>query len=418
MPEPDSSPSFSRVRLPAGAPEDSPYAVQLQRGFPGLRFAPPLEQEFRTAFYAESLPQIRRNLWLAVALVVGFAVMTRAVLGEAADRAMDLICLAAFAPILVLAFILARPALYQRWYPLASQLSAATFGVGAVVVVIVGAQQGVDLISTAVITTIFVYFMLGMLFHGALASALLVMIAYVIGAAAAGLPAATVCIDTGILLSANVIGAMACYSLERANRTNFLEEQLLIETASRDGLTGIHNRRYFDDHMDRIWLQAVRDQVPLAIVLIDIDHFKAYNDLCGHQAGDECLRRVARCLTRGARRPLDVTARYGGEEFALVLYDAGREHVESVARRIQSGIEALGIRHPGTSGAHGLLTVSIGAACVQPVGDRSHFGFIQLADEALYAAKERGRNCVVIMDKEYDQLCTGSFRKTDSEAAV
>lgn len=411
MSEPASSPSPGRIRLPPGSPEDSPHAAQLQRGFPGLRFASPLEREFRSAFYAESQPQIRRNLWLALVLVVGFSLMTRLVLDPAVNRQMDMIRLVGFAPIVLLFFIVAQPAAYQRYYQTASQLAAAVFGVGAVVLAIIGARNGVNLIATVVITTIFIYFMLGMLFHGALAAAAVIMVAYVIGAAAASLPPATILIDTGILLSANVIGAMACYSLERANRTNFLEEQLLIETASRDGLTSIHNRRYFDDHMDRVWLQAIRDQVPLAIVLIDIDHFKAYNDLCGHQAGDECLRRVARCITRGARRPLDVTARYGGEEFAVVLYDAGRDHVEAVARRIQSGMETLAIPHPGTSHPQGLLSVSIGAACVQPVAGRSHFGFIQLADEALYAAKERGRNCVVIMDKEYDQLCTGSFRK-------
>jgi diguanylate cyclase (GGDEF)-like protein len=149
----------------------------------------------------------------------------------------------------------------------------------------------------------------------------------------------------------------------------------------------------------------------VALLLIDIDHFKAYNDFCGHQAGDECLRRVARSLTRTARRPLDATARYGGEEFAIVLFDVRRDYVEDVARRIQAGIESLAIGHPASPQGE-RLTVSIGAACVQPASGRSHFGFIQLADEALYAAKESGRNCVVIMDKEYDQLSTGSFRKS------
>lgn len=384
----------------------------LQRGFPGLRFGSPLEHEFRESFATESLPQIRRNLWLALLIVVGFSIMTRLVLDPGVSRLMDLIRVATFAPTLGLALVLVRPTLYRRYYALGCQVAAPVFGAGVAVLAVIGALHGVNLIATVVIMTIFIYFMLGMLFYSALTAALLVTLSYVIAAIVAGLPASTVFVDVGILLSANVIGAMACYSLERANRTNFLEEQLLIETASRDGLTGIHNRRYFDEHMDRIWPQAIRDQVPLALVLIDIDHFKAYNDFCGHQAGDECLRRVARCLGRGARRPLDVTARYGGEEFAIVLYDAARDHVEEVARRIQTGIAALAIKHPASPTAQGNLTVSIGAACVQPVAGRSHFGFIQLADEALYAAKERGRDCVVIMDKEYDELSTGSFRKT------
>jgi diguanylate cyclase (GGDEF)-like protein len=116
-------------------------------------------------------------------------------------------------------------------------------------------------------------------------------------------------------------------------------------------------------------------------------------------------------LSRCARRPLDITARYGGEEFAVVLYDANRGHVEDACRRIQAEIESLAIVHAASPTTGRRLTVSIGAACIVPKPGRTHYGFIQLADEALYDAKERGRNCVVIMDKEYEQLSTGSFRK-------
>jgi diguanylate cyclase (GGDEF)-like protein len=238
-----------------------------------------------------------------------------------------------------------------------------------------------------------------------------VFASYLVCASMAGLPSASRIVDVGVLIFTNVIGAMVCYSLERAHRTNFLEARLLIEAASRDGLTGIHNRRLFDEHVDRIWPQAIRDRVPLALMLVDIDHFKAYNDYYGHQAGDECLKQVAWCLSGCARRPLDVTARYGGEEFAIVLYDARRDHAEEVARRIQAGIEKLAIKHLASPAVCERLTVSIGAACIEPALGRTHFGFIQLADEALYAAKEGGRDRVVIMDKEYEKLSTGSFRR-------
>jgi diguanylate cyclase (GGDEF)-like protein len=410
---PDSRP---KRRLPAGAPEDSPYAAQLQRDFPGLRFDAPLESEFRETHRAESLAQIRRNLWLGLIITLAFSLMTRLVLAPEVSRLMDAIRISTFTPVLLIGLWVLRSKLYQRYYTPVAQIGSSIFGASVAVLAVIAASHGVNLISTVVIMTIFIYFMLGMLFYSALVCASLVTIAYLIAALVAQLPSATVVVDMTVLVSANVIGAMVCYSLERANRTSYLEEQLLIETASRDGLTGIHNRRFFDAHMDRIWLQAIRDQVPLAVVLLDIDHFKAYNDACGHQAGDECLRRVARCLARGARRPLDVIARYGGEEFALVLFDARRDHVEDVARRIRGGIEALEIRHPAAPSGKAKLTVSIGAACVQPVPDRSHFGFIQLADEALYAAKEQGRDRVVVMDKEYDQLSTGSFRKSPAES--
>lgn len=404
------SPSSTRSRIPAGAPADSPYALQLERGLASLRFDPPLEAEFRAVYREESLPQIRRNLWIALVIVVGFSLVTHLVLDAPVNRLMDQVRVAMFVPIFLMGLVIVQSRLYHRYYATACAVLAPIFGAGVAVVAVIAAGHGLNLVSTVVIMTIFVYFMLGMLFHAALAAALVVMVAYLLAAVVAGLPAGYVIVDASILVSANVIGAMVCYSLERANRMNYLEEQLLIETASRDGLTDIYNRRYFDDHIERIWLQAIREQAPLALLLIDIDHFKSYNDLCGHQAGDECLRRVARALTRSARRPLDVTARYGGEEFAIVLFDTRRQHVEELAQRIQKGIADLAIEHPGAPQRR--VTVSIGAACLQPVVGRSQFGFIQLADEALYAAKERGRNCVVVMDKEYDRLSTGSFRKS------
>jgi len=262
-----------------------------------------------------------------------------------------------------------------------------------------------------VLAMIYNYLMLGLAFRSALSASLLTLVSYPIIATLAGIPASQRLVDVGVLLFTNVIGAIVCYSLERANRTNFLESQLLMETARRDGLTAIANRRTFDEHLDRVWAQAAREGRPLTLLMIDIDHFKSYNDRFGHQAGDECLRRVAWSLSSHARRPFDIAARYGGEEFAMVLYDASRQHADDMARQIQAGIEALAIAHSAAPAPDKRLTVSIGIACVQPLGDRSHYGFIQLADEALYAAKERGRNCIVIMDKEYGELTTGSFRK-------
>jgi diguanylate cyclase (GGDEF)-like protein len=393
-------------------PPESPHGAQLKRGFPWLRFAGALEDEFREAFRAESLPAVRRNLWIAIVFVLGFSWLTHMVLDTSVNRLLDTIRVVVFTPVIACGLILVHSRWYHRLYPLACLIAAPVFGIGVTVLAVIAASYGVSLIATVVLVTIYIYFMLGMLFYSALAAALLVFASYFIVASAFELPHAVRLIDAGVLAFSNVIGAMVCYTLERANRTNFLEERLLTEMASRDGLTGINNRRVFDEHVQKIWPQAIRDQLPLALMLIDIDHFKAYNDYYGHQAGDECLRQVAWCLKRSARRPLDVTARYGGEEFAIVFYDARRDHIEEVARHIQAGIEALNIVHLASPSSGKRLTVSIGAACVQPSGGRTHFGFIQLADEALYEAKEQGRNRVAIKDKEYSQLSTGSFRKS------
>jgi diguanylate cyclase (GGDEF)-like protein len=118
---------------------------------------------------------------------------------------------------------------------------------------------------------------------------------------------------------------------------------------------------------------------------------------------------VAAVLPTAARRPLDLAARYGGEEFAVLLYDMQRDSVAEVCLQLHAALQALQIPHPGVEKPP-CVTFSIGAACIEPQLGRGAEGFIQLADEALYAAKQRGRNCTVLMDREYDTLITGVFR--------
>lgn len=404
--------------LPPADPRlESPHAAQLRRGFPRLRFDSALESEFRKDYRARILPQVRRNLWLAMAFVVGFAWLTHGILDRQSNAVMDMIRLALFAPLLVLGQVVAYSSRLARFFPVICQVGAALFGMGVAVLAVIAAQNGASLISSAVVVTIYIYLMLGMMFYEALAVGLLIFLGYLVAAAIGDVPPALMRTDSGILVIGNVIGAMVCYSLERANRTNFLESRLLIETASRDGLSGIYNRRYFDDHLAQAWAKASREPVALALLLIDIDHFKAYNDHYGHQAGDDCLKRVARCLERCARRPLDIAARYGGEEFAVILFDTHPDHVRELAQRIRSEIAALAITHCASPSRR--LTVSIGAACVDPAPTRSPLGLVQLADEALYGAKARGRDCVVLLDNtEYDGLITGTFRRTAKTASA
>jgi diguanylate cyclase (GGDEF)-like protein len=199
------------------------------------------------------------------------------------------------------------------------------------------------------------------------------------------------------------------YSLHRAVRASYLDHRRLSDHLNRDALTGIHNRRMFDQHIKRLWQQGVRERRPLGLLIVDIDHFKNYNDSLGHQKGDECLALIANVLSGGARRPLDVAVRYGGEEFAVLLYGADRAMIEELAEFLRVQVMGAAISHPA-SPVHRLVTVSIGGACVEPREGRSQYGFIQLADEALYEAKELGRNRSVILDNEYESLKTGVFR--------
>ncbi|HEX4972050.1 MAG TPA: hypothetical protein VFV69_13425, partial [Steroidobacteraceae bacterium] len=245
---PGLSPGSNSAR-PAGAPPQSPHALQLQRGFPRLKFAAPLEAEFREIHLAETRPQIRRNLWLAIAFVVAFSALTHLVLDTRVNRLLDLIRIGLFTPILAIGLAVVYSRLYHRLYPLVCAIGAPAFGIGVTILAVIAASHGVSLIATVVLVSIYIYFMLGMTFYAAFGSSVLVFASYFISAAAVGLPMSVQVIDGGVLIFTNVIGAMVCYTLERATRTNYLEERLLIETASRDGLTGIHNRRLFDEHV-------------------------------------------------------------------------------------------------------------------------------------------------------------------------
>jgi diguanylate cyclase (GGDEF)-like protein len=186
---------------------------------------------------------------------------------------------------------------------------------------------------------------------------------------------------------------------------------LIEELAYHDTLTGLKNRRVFDEQLDRLWNRAVEEHRSLAILMVDIDHFKAYNDWAGHQAGDQTLRRVAQTLQSFVTRPLDVLARYGGEEFALVSYDIDSSQVEILAEQMRIAVGALAIKHEGAT-AGGPVTISIGVAVVQPSSERRARGALQLADQALYEAKVRGRNRVELLDDAAHQLLvTGVFAK-------
>jgi diguanylate cyclase (GGDEF)-like protein len=167
----------------------------------------------------------------------------------------------------------------------------------------------------------------------------------------------------------------------------------LEEMATIDPLTGIANRRRFDVFIQQEWLRAHRSREPLSLLLLDADHFKAYNDRYGHQAGDEALRQIANVLRTAVHRITDLAARFGGEEFTIVLANTGGEGGVRVAETIRASIEALRIPHAGSP--EGVVTVSLGVA----TANDTHAGVSDLigaSDRALYEAKNLGRNRVYI----------------------
>ncbi|HUP93109.1 MAG TPA: diguanylate cyclase [Solimonas sp.] len=184
-------------------------------------------------------------------------------------------------------------------------------------------------------------------------------------------------------------------------RDNTAQRQLedrLAELAALDGLTGIPNRRLFDDALGREWGRAQRERQPLSLVMADLDFFKHYNDRYGHLGGDECLRRVAAAIAREARRPADLAARYGGEEFALILPATDDAGAARIAQQVNRAVRDLALLHEDSQVGE-VVTISAGYATVVPVPGSSPDQLIELADRALYRAKHEGRDCVRSADE-------------------
>jgi diguanylate cyclase (GGDEF)-like protein len=169
--------------------------------------------------------------------------------------------------------------------------------------------------------------------------------------------------------------------------------------SAMDGLTGIPNRRRLDEYLDQEWLRGLRSQSPLSVCMMDVDFFKRFNDLYGHAAGDNCLRRVALALASVIRRPADFVARYGGEEFIYVLPDTDSDGAVDLAEKFRDSVAALGIPHADSTTAT-YVTISGGLATAVPTEDSSPAQLLEAADRLLYWAKRAGRNQILVPKRE------------------
>lgn len=377
------------------------YARQLRRGFRRLRFEPEIEAEYRLALIeTERLPAaicagVGACVWIAFALLDLHRVSALGLWGRFDGQVW--LWLGARWSVLVL--LLAGAPAIRRWrgdYGWLSWSMYVAMGTAIAITAMVVHAKGAFAADTAQIVVVMAAFLpLGLTFRRALAAALVVAAISVV---------VLLVFDTRhelehraqlavMLLMAVPVAAMGGFLREHSQRRQFLLTAMFDRQAHTDPLTGLANRRSLLAHAERVTQLAAKDQVPVALAIIDVDHFKRFNDNYGHGAGDYALQRVARALSADRGHPLDMVARLGGEEFCVLLYGAPPEAAQERFAALLAGIRGLAIPHARAPA--GFLTLSAGAAMLAP---RERFSPLATrADAALYRAKREGR----------DRLCWG-----------
>lgn len=393
--------------------DDSPYAAELRRERPVPRFAAAMEAEYRRSYLRDNRTLVRLSCTLAVLLIAlrGLEVLIGTGTGLASGPAF----LGVLIPSLILVWLAWSRGYERRYLPWAHILIPLRNSIVAVQLVRVAAHGQLDVVMLLPLILLGPFYFMGLRYRTALLIVSLTGAAMLAAAVVFHLPPTIAFHSGAFALIAIVAFAVAAQQIEKRSRRAFLEGRLVAELAQHDVLTWTKNRRVFDEYLPRLWRQAAADGRALALLLIDVDHFKPYNDRYGHQAGDAALRKVAQALQACARRPLDLVSRYGGEEFAAILFDTDAARVAIVAEQVRKSIEAMAIEHRASRSGP-VLTVSIGVALVAPQAGRAPAGALQLADEALYRAKSKGRNRIEIMDQaEYQLLVTGVFSQELAE---
>ncbi len=400
--------SFSDRAHSAG-PGPSAYEAELERGSVSLRFPASLEREFRKAHLLRVTSRVRPwqlTLFLIVVLSTIYRLGLLRGFGANAETVVRLgLLLPASLSMLVVTWGSGFSSRYLRVAFLGSLVAAAAASALVAQVMGEGGESSLSFLTTYVFAT---FFLAGLLFFDALIAAAVSVVVFVAAGAFYRLPLGELLYDSLLLLMVAGVGTVIAYGVEKSNRRLFLERGRLGDLAERDWLTGLRNRRAFDEHLARVWQQSLRDRSALAVLLIDLDHFKRYNDTYGHQAGDACLRHVAQIVQSYSRRPLDVAARYGGEELAVVLYQVTSEHATAVAEQLRASIVSARLEH--REAPMHQVTVSIGVSWLTATLDRTPDDAVKLADQALYAAKLGGRNLVRVVGRDESPVFSADLR--------
>lgn len=375
---------------------DTPYGRQLLQGFRFLFFVPELEREFRRYLNHQARLAQRLGACLLMLVVAGYLYVERHLFAQSDPAWLLELTLLRLLEMLPGLGILAMSLFHKRVRIIANRL----FPVLLVLVGIIAAridiqyemlQPEMSFRYGAGLLIVCSFFFLGITFWRALISAALIVLIDVLMAAMILSPFEMKVhwISVSYYLLLLVIGATSRYVHEYSQREQFLVRKLLGWVAQHDALTGLANRRSFDTALNQTLLQARRDSQPLALLLLDLDNFKAYNDNLGHPAGDALIRDFGALLDGFSRRPMDLAARVGGEEFAVLLLNCDAASAQAIAGQILSTLAERAIPHPASAQGN-CVTTTIGVAMWQP--GQTAEQLYQAADAALYRAKQAGKN--------------------------
>lgn len=373
----------------------SRYRQAFVRGYRALRFEPALECEFEQFHNRQNLTRIRLAAFLALVLFAAFVAIDLLTLPAAVSHRTALIRACIVIPAFVVVLIVTMRAQWSRALQTVLLWVSMVAGIGTTAVIGVGLWQRAPLPYEGILlVALFIYLIACLMWRKALVANGVTLAAFIGMELALQTDPQARFYQITFMCAANAVGAYGGYFLEHGLRTTFLVNALLNELAERDGLTGLYNRRMLNSHLDRAGRHATRERSHLALAMIDVDFFKAYNDRYGHAAGDAALKLVADAIATQARRPMDLAARYGGEEFAIVWDHPVPTHLAAMGERIRSAVAALAIPHADSP--TGVLSISIGIATLHPTDANADADLIRAADRALYAAKNGGRDRVVV----------------------
>lgn len=372
------------------------YVEQLRRGVGWLRFEGELEPDFRRFYRRFCLTHVRFGLGITLPLLALSGLLNSQLYAASGGPALTINLLALLISFLGLGALLLYFSLDREGHRL-PELMAVAMTVGAGLHLMTRckfAEQGLHYAySTESYATLLIFLLSGLRFLPALLVALVWLAQVLLFQWLYPQTVENLAETLYNLTAVGLLAAGAGYAQEYLARINYLLTKMSHHRSEHDALTGILNRRGFNQRFDELLRQARRERKPLALMLIDVDYFKRYNDRYGHPQGDRALTAVAQSLRRhAARRGFDFAARLGGEEFAVVWYNTDADAAARLAEATRARIEKLGLPHADSALGH--LTISAGCLSLMVDADTQAEHLLDAADEALYEAKRSGRNHV------------------------